>query len=163
MSKIIAFAVVVSFLIAGLVRGQEIEWEQTFGGSGDDVASCVQRTSDGGYILSGSSGRSIYLVKTDANGDTLWTQAISDIDRSTGTCIRQTTDNGYIIAVSAGSDTDSDAYLIKTDGAGSVDWIQEYIRSGNDRLNWVELTNDGGYVGVGRTGGPLRRVTISGS
>jgi parallel beta-helix repeat protein len=36
------------------------KWEQTFGGSGDDSASAVQRTADGSYVIAGS---------TDSYGD----------------------------------------------------------------------------------------------
>lgn len=31
------------------------KWERTFGGSGDDLASAVQPTADGGYVLAGST------------------------------------------------------------------------------------------------------------
>ncbi|MDR1979851.1 MAG: hypothetical protein LBQ42_14035, partial [Synergistaceae bacterium] len=30
-----------------------IEWEKTFGGSGNDYAHAIQQTADGGYIMVG--------------------------------------------------------------------------------------------------------------
>lgn len=49
-------------------------WQQTFGGFGDDRGNSVQQTSDGGYIIAGATesagfgGFDIHLVRTDADG-----------------------------------------------------------------------------------------------
>lgn len=55
-----------------------VEWEKTFGGSSWDEAYSVQQTSDGGYIIAGSTDsygsgfRDVYLIKTDSNGNLEW-------------------------------------------------------------------------------------------
>jgi hypothetical protein len=52
-----------------------IQWVKTYGGANDDFASSVQQTSDGRYILVGSTwsfgagGTDIFLIKTDARGN----------------------------------------------------------------------------------------------
>lgn len=53
-------------------------WSRTYGGAGSDGAMYMDHTSDGGYIIVGStssfgSGRSdIWLLKADENGDTTY-------------------------------------------------------------------------------------------
>ncbi|MBK9402342.1 MAG: hypothetical protein IPN36_16310 [Bacteroidetes bacterium] len=63
-------------------NAQEIEWQNTIGGSGKDQLNCIQQTTDGGYILGGSSqsnisgdktencwgGNDYWIVKVDAVG-----------------------------------------------------------------------------------------------
>jgi hypothetical protein len=52
-----------------------ISWTKTFGGTDWDVCSSVQQTTDGGYIITGSTtsfgngGSDIYLIKTNENGN----------------------------------------------------------------------------------------------
>jgi hypothetical protein len=96
-------------------------WARTYGGLNDDIAASVQPTADGGYIVAGytesfGAGNSdVYLVRTDANGDTLWTKTIGGVLTDRGYCVQQTADGGYIIAgytesFGAGGD---DIYLIR--------------------------------------------------
>lgn len=53
----------------------EIQWAKTYGGPKDDSARCVQRTSDGGYVIIGyteslgAGKRDLYMIKADSNGD----------------------------------------------------------------------------------------------
>ncbi len=80
------------------------QWTKTYGGDSHDRAYCVQQTTDGGYIVAGhtfsfGAGNSdVYLVKTDANGYTLWTRTYGGIQRDRGYSVVQTTDGGYIAA-----------------------------------------------------------------
>ena len=61
-------------------QGPDTLWTRTYGGSGSDVGQSVQQTSDGGFVVAGSTesfgaGESdIYLIRTDAQGNTLWTR-----------------------------------------------------------------------------------------
>lgn len=129
-----------------------LQWSQTYGGSGSDVAYAVQQTTDGGYIVAGyttsygAGGGDVYLIKTDSNGDTSWTKTIGTSAWERANDILQTGDGGYIIAAGNG-----DAYIIKTDGNGAVSWEAEYGGSGTDFAESIYPTSDGGYVVAGYT------------
>ncbi len=81
----------------------ELLWSRTFGGSYDEQCSSVQQTADGGYILAGytlsfgAGGSDFWIVKTDANGNCLWSRTFggSLLDRCYS--IQQTLEGGYIL------------------------------------------------------------------
>ncbi len=61
-----------AYLVKTDEEGNE-EWSRTFGGEENDSASSVQQTTDGGYVIAGSTssfggGWDAYLVKTDGEG-----------------------------------------------------------------------------------------------
>jgi hypothetical protein len=102
-----------------------IIWSKAYGGFTYDYGNFVQQTTDGGFIIAGSTFSfgngldDVYLIKTTANGDTLWTRAYGSNDQESGGKIYQTLDKGYIIAGCSFSFGDIDAYLIKTDSSGN--------------------------------------------
>ena len=132
-------------------------WSRTYGGSGMDWAYSVRRTSDGGYIVAGSThsfgaGESdVYLIKTHANGGTYWSRTYGGSDYDRGYSVQQTTDGGYIVA----GETHSfgagyaDVYLIKTDSLGDTLWSRTYGGSDYEYAYSVQQTTDGGYVVAG--------------
>lgn len=77
---------------------------RTYGSSDYDEGRSVEQTVDGGYIIGGatwsfgSGGNDVYLIKTDSNGDTVWTRTYGAGLNDSGYSIAQTDDGGYIIA-----------------------------------------------------------------
>lgn len=55
MKKLIFFLNVNLFLIQTNAQAPDIEWQKSLGGSGDEYAYSIQQTTDGGYIVAGSS------------------------------------------------------------------------------------------------------------
>ena len=127
-------------------------WTRTYGGESSDEGYSVRQTADGGYIVagytrSGYNSPDVYLIKTDASGDTLWTRTYGGIGDDRGYSVELTADGGYIVAgVSIG-----DLYLIKTDGTGDTLWTRTYGGMRTDEGWSVKQTADGGYVIAGWT------------
>ena len=117
----------------------------------------VQQTSDGGYIIAGAKGfdeeRDVYLIKTDSNGDTVWTRTYGGDSADVAFSVRQTSDDGYILtgytrSFGAGG---SDVWLVRTDSSGDSIWAWTYGRTEDDDAYSIQRTNDGGYIIAGHT------------
>ena len=69
----------------------------------------------------GAGYEAVYLIKTNASGDTLWTRTYGGRGSARGYSAQQTSDGGYIIAGHTGSfgGGGDDVYLIKTDSLGN--------------------------------------------
>lgn len=136
-----------------------VSWTKTYGSPGLDWGNSVKQTNDGGYIVAGSSSFDstnlidVYVIKTNAIGDTLWTKTYGGAGYDFGQTIEQTTDGGYIITGYTNTcDTcNYNVYLIKTDANGNLLWSNTNGGSGDDEGNSVYQTNDGGYIIAGLT------------
>lgn len=135
-------------------------WERVMGGENIDRASAVDMTSDGGYIIAGSTwsygtnGLNPYIVRLDRDGVKRWEKLIEGFI-SEAFDVHETGDGNFIIAGYTrtgvfGYDPE-DAYLIKIDGLGKVIWSREYGGSADDRAYSVDMTSDGGYILAGWT------------
>ena len=157
-----AFALAMAALAAILVPSSltaQITFERTYGGTDWDEGYSVQQTADDGYIISGytgsfgAGGYDVYLIKTDATGNTIWTKTYGGTEWEEGHSVEQTTDSGYIItgytnSFGAGYD---DIYLIKTNANGDANWTRTYGGADNDEGYSVQQTADGGYIVAGST------------
>jgi len=125
------------------------EWSQTFDESSDDMGSSVQQTTDGGYIIAGTTDSDVYLIKTDDNGLEQWSKTFGGTDSDWGNSVQQTTDGGYIITGASIGMTSSVVYLIKTDDNGLEQWSKTFGGTDYDYGSSVQQTTDGGYIITG--------------
>jgi hypothetical protein len=158
-----AFGLAIAGLVAILVPSNlqaQTSFDRAYGGANHDEGGSVQQTTDGGYVVAGYTGSfgagdaDVYLLKTDAAGDTLWTRTFGGIAWDQGNSVQQTTDGGYIVAGYTGSfgAGNYDVYLIKTDATGETLWTRTYGDSSDDAGFSVQQTADGGFVVTGLTG-----------
>ena len=107
------------------------EWFKTYGGSENDGASAVQETSDGGYIVIGStlsfasdSRSEMFLMKVSSNGTPEWVKTYGGTEWDETYAVQETSDGGYIAvgtATSFGTDSsDADIFLLKVPSNGIV-------------------------------------------
>ena len=131
-------------------------WTKVFQVGVAAYGNSVQQTADEGFIVAGKSFKDfttdsdIYLIKTDANGETLWTKTIGDSLAQVGNCIQQTSDGGYIIAGFTGTPAGSrNAYIVKTDSSGDTLWTTRYGGDENAEAYYVKMTSNSGYIATG--------------
>jgi len=151
----------VIILVANFVSAQPPDtlWTKTYGGNNEEEGYGVYQTSDGGYILTGetysySAGQAdVYLVKTNIDGDTLWTKHYGGIQIDYGYSVKETIDGGYIVTgfTSSFGLGGYNFYLIKTDNNGDTLWTKTYGGQDNDYAYEVHQTLDNGFIIVGET------------
>lgn len=111
--------------------GQPI-WSKTFGGATIETGKGAEETSDGGFIVLGSTSdlsvpAKMCLIKTDAAGDTTWTRILGTTPNryDFAESIVETTDGGYLITGGGyQSGVFQGTYLIRTDPFGAVLWAK---------------------------------------
>ncbi len=134
-------------------------WTRNYGGTSNEIGYSVQQTTDGGFIITGSTrsfgagSRDVYLIRTNPNGDTLWTKTYGGIDNDEGFSVLQTGDGGFIVAgstssVGAGM---SEVYLVRINQLGDTLWTRNYGGTSNDFGYSVQQTTDGGFIIAGVT------------
>lgn len=114
-------------LIRTVSLGNEI-WTRTFGGSGRDYGQSITRSSDGngfliaGYTLSfGSGSEDVWIVRTDGNGNMLWSRALGGSASDAANSVHLTYDGGAVVAgytLSYGAGV-HDLWLIRLAPAGT--------------------------------------------
>ena len=127
-------------------------FQKAYGGMDDDESTSLIRTSDGGYIMTGSSKGDMYLVKTDSNGVLQWTKTYGGTGYEVGNCISLTSDGGYIITGYTWSDTSvlEKALLFKITKDGTLQWTKSYGINA-ETGQYVQQTQDKGYIVTGGT------------
>jgi hypothetical protein len=136
-----------------------LQWTKTIGGKYHDLGHSIIQTSDGGYVIAGSTSsfgagwEDVYVVKLDANGNLQWTKTIGGPSVESGSSLIQTSDGGYAItgvtfSFSAGS---GKVYVVKLDAKGNLQWTKTISVKDLDLGFSLIQTSDGGYAIAGST------------
>ena len=153
----------------GKFNGKKVWAEES-----NDEAESIQQTSDGGYIVAGTSlsfngditghhgsyaNDDCWIVKLDKNGNIQWQKSLGGSSNDLARSIQQTSDGGYILAGGTESDDgdvssnhgSDDAWIIKLDFIGNIQWQKNLGGRGSDEAEFIRQTNDGGYIVAGGT------------
>lgn len=150
------------------------QWDNAFGGNVDDILTSLTQTTDGGYLLGGSTLSDIgdditeatrgswdyWMVKTDGAGTKEWDKRFGGNKADHLTSFRQTIDEGYILGGYSESDISGDKteadqmewnpswdyWMVKTDASGSKQWDKRFGGEDQDYLTSIQLTAEGGYI-----------------
>jgi len=154
-------------LIIKLNRDGSTAWTKRYGtDTTSDWAQCGKKTSDGGYIVAGQltgwygdEANNYFLMKLDANGDSLWTRGYDyDTTNDWGQDVCQTLDGGYIMVGTsyywspAQGGYDWSANIVRADPNGNKpNHLLIDIKYSQD-LHRVTATADGGAIAIGQAG-----------
>lgn len=140
-----------------LARSGAIIWQKTYGGSGTDRAYSIQQTSDGGFVVAGSSqsfsgtNTDLFVLKLGNDGSVSWQKTFGGTAFDRALTIQQTLDGGYIVAgitQSFGSGN-NDLWVLKLGPMGDLLWEKGIGGVCSYEANSVVATTDGGYVVAG--------------
>ena len=134
-------------------------WTRAYGGAGAEIAYGIEQNADGEYYVAGytasygSGGLDAWLVKLNANGDTIWTRTYGGLGPEEAAALTPTSDGGYALAGVSSSFTPGikECYLVKVDAEGTSQWSRHYGGADHDQAYSVEQTYDGGFILVGTT------------
>jgi hypothetical protein len=129
-------------------RSGNMQWNQTYGGTGDDAAVCLVQAVGGGYLMSGYTNsvvqsQTAWVVKTDNTGNMEWSTMLAGVAANS---IVSTLDGGYAFAVE-----NQDAFgFVRTTATGQV--LAEHLYPAAGRTasaQSIVQADDGGYAIAG--------------
>lgn len=137
-------------------------WQKQYYNVGDGQAQAVKQTNDSGYVVTGvvvnmlspTSGEDIFLLKTDKNGDTLWTKFYGNTGAERGEDVIVTSTGNFVIAGYTSGFFNSNqiaAYIIKTNNMGDSLWTKVVEKGDQDGIYSLIEDNNKNYVFAGYT------------
>ncbi|QMU30549.1 T9SS type A sorting domain-containing protein [Adhaeribacter radiodurans] len=145
-------------------------WDKRYGGSGEDYLNTLIQTSDGGYLLGGSSesgssgdksqtsrgGRDCWIIKINSNGTKVWDKRFGGTGSDEIKKVIQLSTGEYLLAGMSNSPVSGDKsqssrggqdyWLVKIKGDGTKIWDKRFGGSLNENLEGLALTINGDYL-----------------
>jgi putative Ig domain-containing protein len=135
----------------------DVQWRKTYGGNDKDITYATIQTSDGGFLIAGSTNSfgagidDFWLLKLDSSGDFQWQKTYGSSQSETAYSVAQTPDGGYVVCgTSAFLGGSAHFFVLKVDSSGDYEWqrILGNFSSGEFSPT-LTLTSDGGYILAG--------------
>ena len=143
-----------------------------YGGSDVEQGNAVVETTDGSFVIGGTSrsadgnlpgnagASDWWLSKIDASGNVQWSNHFGGSQQDELSDLIQTPDDGYLAVGKTGSaDGDvggnygnTDGWVVRTDAQGNLIWEKHLGSSGMDEINHIEALPNGNYLLAGSAG-----------
>lgn len=151
-------------------------WEKTFGGTGNDVANCLTKTADGGYLIAGSTfspvsgdvtfrygntqDEDLWMVKTDSATNKQWVKTLGGTGAEQAFAVSELATGGYYLLGNTSSNNFdvtnyhgfNDYWFMKIDTVGNLNWGSCFGGSDFETASNFSLANDGGILMIGKSG-----------
>ncbi len=148
-----------------------IQWQKCLGGMSFETGAYIHQTSDGGFVLAGTSasvdcniignhgGSDYWVVKLNFKGDVVWQKMHGGSRNDYAYSLSLAPDGGYFVAGETESSDGEvtvnhgirDYWVIKLDIAGNLQWQKSLGGTGDDEAYSVQATSDGGCIVAGFT------------
>jgi len=176
------------YWVVKLDSNENMQWEKSLGGTGDDWAYSVIQTTDHGYAIAGYSDSNDgdvngnhgngdeWIVKLDSTGVIQWSRTLGGSGSEQARSIIQSSDGGYVVVgETASNDGDvigyhgdttvqfwePDYWIVKLDGAGNIQWQKALGGTSTDQAYSILQTSMGDYVVAGQSGSNDGDVTFN--
>ncbi|WP_298505381.1 hypothetical protein [uncultured Maribacter sp.] len=134
------------FWVLKINSSGELLWQNSFGGSGIEIAYDIAKTTDNAYVITGNtfstdgdvsinSGESdVWLIKVSDTGELIWEKTFGGASFDAARGVTTDSNGGFIIVgntKSANPDASlnagqNDIWLIKTDAQGKLTWQNSF-------------------------------------
>lgn len=164
--------------VAKINQNGDIMSKKCFGGNNDDLPFDMKKTSDGNYVIVGSTNsddgslgpnkgaKDIFALKINESLNTLWKKTYGGNQNDEARSVIASPNGDLVIGIVSNSLTDNffkepsndfpnnyqeNAWLFKLNSGGDLVDSRIFGGSGRDFINDLILTRDGSYVFIGST------------
>lgn len=139
-----------------------VEWSHIIGDTGYECGHHVLQTEDGGYLISAQGDApsygygKIWILKTDAAGDTAWTYYQSPDPDANGFPLYaiQTYDSGYAVTGVINISYDNKAFILRLDKNGGLLDFDTYSEYSYQDGSFIAQLPDSGFIVAGNFNNP---------
>ncbi len=130
----------------------DLVWQKSLGGTQQDIAQSICKTSDGGYAIAGSTGSNdgdvagfegtydFWVIKLNDDGELQWQNSLGGWNDDKAFSIAPTLDGGFVVTGFAMSDNvdvtghhgGHDVWFVKLNSQGELEWQRAIGGSGYD-------------------------------
>ncbi|PWH83055.1 T9SS C-terminal target domain-containing protein [Algibacter marinivivus] len=147
-----------------------VQWDKTFGGSGNDYPVTAIEALNGDFIIVGESdsnvsgdksenskgGYDFWIVRINSSGTKIWDKTFGGSDDEYAISVKETGTNDLIITGDSASNISgdksensrgfTDVWTIKVTDTGTFIWDKTFGGDADEEVINVLLTSDGGYL-----------------